>query len=137
MRTEAVTELIDNFSLFEDWEERYSYLIELGQALPDLDEAEKNDLNKVEGCVSQVWMVAEPKGEALYFRATSDAILVKGLIAVLDKAYQGVETDKLDQVDIEQIFAELGLDSNISPNRRNGFFAMVERLKSYGALGTS
>tara|TARA_Y100001001_G_C7981517_1_gene299538 strand:+ start:1028 stop:1438 length:411 start_codon:yes stop_codon:yes gene_type:complete len=129
MRTEAIKELIDNFSLFEDWEERYAYLIELGQALPELSEAEKVDLNKVEGCVSQVWMVAEPRDNALYFRATSDAILVKGLIAVLDKAYQGVSLAHLDQVDIEAIFADLGLDSNISPNRRNGFFSMVEKIK--------
>jgi len=129
-----VGELVENFNLFSDWQERYSYLIDLGRQLPALDDAEKNDETKVEGCMSQVWMVSQfqPDG-TVTFRAESDASIVQGLIAVLLTVYSGLTPQEIVDVDIEGIFSELGLQSHISPNRRSGFFAMVSRIKRLAA----
>ncbi len=120
--------------MFEQWEDRYRYLIDLGKKLEPLADAEKSPETKVEGCMSQVWMVAERSaGEpgALHFRGDSDSHIVRGLIALLlllcsDRAPQAI----LD-TDIEGTFGKLGLEQQISPNRRNGFFAMVGRIQEH------
>lgn len=124
-------ELIENFSLFDDWEERYKYLIDLGKNLPAMAESLKTEQTLVKGCTSQVWMICETDQDGRYhFTADSDAHIVRGLIAVLLSAYQGRTAQDIQTMDIEKSFAEIGLDQHLSPNRRNGFFAMVERIKT-------
>ncbi len=126
-------EMIENFSLFSDWEERYRYLIDLGRKLPEMDNALKTDENLVQGCTSRVWMVAEVKDGTFHFKADSDAHIVRGLIALLVVAYQDKPLKELTTIDVEGAFKKIGLDQNLSPNRRNGFFAMVERIKKLAA----
>lgn len=128
--SENLQEMVENFSLFSDWEERYRYLIDLGRTLPEMDNALKTDENLVQGCTSRVWMVAGVKGGKFHFRADSDAHIVRGLIALLVVAYQDKPVAELTNIDVEGAFKKIGLDQNLSPNRRNGFFAMVERIKT-------
>ena len=128
--TQNLEEMVENFSLFSDWEERYRYLIDLGRTLPEMDNALKTDENLVQGCTSRVWMVAGVKGGKFHFRADSDAHIVRGLIALLVVAYQDKPVAELTNIDVEGAFKKIGLDQNLSPNRRNGFFAMVERIKT-------
>lgn len=125
-----VEELLENFALFEDWEDRYQYLIELGKKLPPMPEAYKTDANKVEGCTSQVWMVFIPDEDGKFnFLADSDAHIVRGLIAILHHLYAGKTAAETKDYDIEDIFTRLGLQQHLSVNRRNGFYAMVGRLQ--------
>ncbi len=131
MANETLDELVDNFALFDDWEERYRYLIDLGRTLPAMDDALKTEDNLVKGCTSRVWMQADLKDDTLHFVADSDAHIVRGLIAILDRAYQGQPLSNIDKIDIKESFAKIGLDQNLSPNRRNGFFSMVERIQSF------
>lgn len=132
--TTAIDELVDNFSLFDDWEERYRYLIDLGSHLPPMDDALKTPTSKVAGCMSQVWMVAGwDEAGCLTLVADSDAQIVRGLIAVLVAAYAGKTRADVMATDIEDIFRKLGMDQHLSPNRRNGFFSMVERLRGFAA----
>lgn len=126
-------EVVDNFSLFDDWEERYRYLIDLGRALPAIDEALKTDENLVRGCTSRVWLVAKEENGKLVFQADSDAHIVRGLVALLYHVYQNQDIAKISTIDIEAIFKKIGLDQNLSPNRRSGFYAMVEKIKAFGA----
>jgi cysteine desulfuration protein SufE len=128
-----IQELAENFALFDDWEGRYRYLIDLGRALPPMDEALKTDETMVRGCTSRVWMVAETKDGIFHFIADSDAHIVRGLIALLMVAYQDKRAKEIPGIDIEQKFKEIGLDQHLSPNRRNGFYAMVERIKALAA----
>ena len=124
-------ELTENFSLFDDWEERYKYLIDLGKELPVMSESLKNENTIVKGCTSQVWMICETDVDGRYhFTADSDAHIVKGLIAILLSAYQGKTAEQIHNIDIDKAFQEIGLDQHLSPNRRNGFFAMVERVRA-------
>lgn len=131
MANETLEELVDNFALFEDWEERYRYLIDLGRTLPAMDESLKTEENLVKGCTSRVWMQADLRDDTLHFVADSDAHIVRGLIAILDRAYQDQPLSNIDNIDIKAAFATIGLDQNLSPNRRNGFFSMVERIQSF------
>ncbi|MEZ5813269.1 MAG: SufE family protein [Alphaproteobacteria bacterium] len=131
MTKETLSELIENFALFEDWEERYRYLIDLGRTLPAMDEALKTDESFVQGCTSRVWMHPEIRDGRFYFIADSDAHIVRGLIAILDRAYQGQPLSDIGKIDIKGAFEKIGLGENLSPNRRNGFFAMVERIKGF------
>jgi cysteine desulfuration protein SufE len=126
----TLDDLKENFSLFDDWEERYRYLIDLGKSLPPMDDHLKTDENKVHGCVSQVWMVTGFRDGRLEFTADSDAHIVRGLVAVLKAAYEGKTPEEIKSIDIEQAFQELGLEQHLSPNRRSGFFSMVETLRS-------
>ena len=129
-----IEEIVDNFGLFEDWEDRYRYLIDLGGRLPPMPESLKTEETKVRGCMSQVWMVLgwDEKGR-LSMLSDSDAQIVKGLIAVLRIIFQGKTVDEIVAIDIDLIFNKLGLDQHLSPNRRNGFYAMVERIRSFTA----
>jgi len=126
----TTNELIENFSLFDDWEDRYRYIIELGDQLPDMPEIYKSDENKVQGCMSQVWMHLQKDDQGRFdFLADSDAMIVKGLIAILKIIYAHKNQADIQDININGIFTELGLDQHLSPNRRNGFYAMVERIK--------
>ncbi len=132
--SERLQALIDDFALFEDWEDRYRYLIDLGRTLPVMAESLKTDAHIVRGCTSRVWMdSAVDKNGWFHFTADSDAHIVRGLIAVLDRAYQGIPVSEIAQVDIAGAFAHMGLEQNLSPSRRNGFYAMVERIRASGA----
>lgn len=126
-------ELIENFSFLEDWEDRYAYLIELGKELPPMDPADKNDQTKVEGCMSQVWLKTNVDNGILTFVGESDAHIVRGLIAVLRIILSGKTKEEIRHTDVEAVFKQLGLESHLSPTRRNGFFAMVERIQSEAA----
>lgn len=129
-----IDELIDNFSLFDDWEDRYRYIIELGKALPPMDEALKTPDSKVEGCTSQVWFVASPDKNAngdtvLRFIGDSDAHIVRGLIAILFAIHDGKTPGEIKTIDAEAHLQELGLDQHLSPSRTNGLYAMLGRIR--------
>jgi cysteine desulfuration protein SufE len=127
-------ELVDNFSVFDDWEDRYSYLIDLGKRLPALPEADKNEANKVRGCTSQVWFVRRPSEDGrLEWDGDSDAAIVRGLVAILQVLYRGRTPEEALAVDVEKLFDELGLERHLSMSRRSGFFSMVERLRNLSA----
>lgn len=123
-------ELIENFALFDDWEERYRYLIDLGRNLAPMDESLKTEERLVKGCTSRVWLDIDVQDGVLHFTADSDAHIVRGLIGILDVAYQGQQMSDLSGIDVAAAFEEIGLSQNLSPNRRNGFFSMVERLQN-------
>ena len=128
-----VDELVENFSQLGPWEERYRYLIELGRKLPPMTDAEKTEASKVRGCMSQVWLVSQlqPGPPArLEFRGDSDAHIVKGLVALLFKLYSGRTPAEILALDVRSVFERLGLESHITMNRRNGFYAMVERIRA-------
>ncbi len=129
--TPALNALFDDFALLDDWEERYRYLIDLGRNLPPLRPEERTDATRVEGCMSNVWLVVDrrPDGQ-LVLRAESDAHIVRGLIAVLLAACSGLTAVELAQVNMDAVFDRLGLGQHLSPNRRNGFFAMTERIRT-------
>lgn len=133
MSTNALQELVENFALFDDWEERYRYLIDMGRDLPVMDDVLKTEHSLVPGCTSRVWLVAEwsQDGE-LQLKADSDAHIVRGLVALLITAYQGKTAQEIAGTDIDAAFKEIGLDKHLSPNRRSGFFSMVERVKGFG-----
>ncbi|MDH5722072.1 MAG: SufE family protein [Alphaproteobacteria bacterium] len=134
MQSTSIQELTENFALFSDWEERYRYLIDLGRNLPHMDESFKTDEYLVRGCTSQVWMVLSVDEEGcVHIAADSDAHIVRGLIAVLLAAYQDKKPEDIIALDIKSYFKEIGLDQHLSPNRRNGFFAMVERINHFAA----
>lgn len=126
-----IEELVENFSLFDDWEERYRYLIDLGRELPHMDDSLKTEERLVRGCTSRVWMDAIVENGIFTFAADSDAHIVRGLVALLVVAYQGKKLEELHTVDIEKTFRDIGLDQHLSPNRRNGFYAMVERINKF------
>jgi len=131
------TELLENFDLLEDWDQRFEYLIELGAGLPPFAERDMVETNKVRGCTSQVWFVPEivtgnDGKNILRFTATSDAAIVRGLIAVLMVFYNDIAVDRIADVDIHGAFDAMGLSQNLSPNRRNGFFSIAERIRTLG-----
>lgn len=134
-KTEAFQTAIDTLSFMDDWEDRYAYIIDLGRALPDFPDTLKTDDALVRGCTSRVWMVFdESEAGTIHILADSDAHIVRGLIAVLCAAYNGLTYEQACKLDIEAHFDEMGLGGHLSPNRRNGFFAMVERIKSKACL---
>ena len=126
----AFTEIADNLSYLDDWEDRYRYIIELGQALPPLADSEKNAATKVNGCVSQVWLVSERVGDLLSYRGESDALIVRGLAAILIALYSGRPAKEIAETDAIAIFDELGLREHLSTQRSNGLVAMVNRIRS-------
>jgi cysteine desulfuration protein SufE len=129
-------ELADTFDMLGEWEERYRYLIELGRKLAPLPPEAHSEANQVRGCMSQVWLQArrEPGPPlTLHFEGDSDAHIVKGLIAVLFMLYSGRTPRQILDTDIGEAFGRLGLDNHISMNRRNGFYAMVERIRALAA----
>ena len=126
----SIDEIQSNFSFLDDWEDKYRYLIELGESLPPFPDIYKTDTYKVDGCMSQVWLFPQKDANGVYtFIADSDAIIVKGLIAIILSAYNDKTPEKIQSVPIEEIFNQLGLETHLSPTRRNGFFAMVEKIK--------
>lgn len=128
-----IDELTDTFELLTDWEDRYRVLIDLGRQLPLLADTEKTEENRVQGCTSMVWLIEEIEATEpprLHFRTDSDSFIVKGLLAIILMVYSGRTPEEILNTDIESVFARLGLEQNLSPNRRSGFFATVERIKA-------
>jgi cysteine desulfuration protein SufE len=130
-----ITEIIDNFSVLDDWDDRYRYLIELGRELPPLPAEAHNDANKVQGCASQVWLdtTVRPNGASdpiLAFEGDSDAHIVRGLIAILFATYSGKAARDILGTDAVALFEKLGLKEHLTPQRSNGFRSMVERIRS-------
>jgi cysteine desulfuration protein SufE len=132
----SLDEIRSNFALLDDWEDRYRYVIELGRELPPLDDALKTDATKVRGCASQVWLVSrrEPTSggpdAVLAFDGDSDALIVRGLVAILLAALQGRTAAEVEALDLRAIFAELGLADNLTPQRSNGLASMIARIKA-------
>mgnify|MGYP002137674655 CR=1 FL=1 len=125
----AVCEVLaGEFSGFAEGD-RYRYIIELGQALPPLTEAERNAANRVHGCVSQVWLVTEPQGSQITYRGESDAMIVRGLIAILHALYSGLSVADVLKVDATAELKRLGLDEHLSQQRSNGVRAMIGRVR--------
>ncbi|WP_297111785.1 SufE family protein [uncultured Devosia sp.] len=126
-------DIAENLSFLDDWEDRYRYLIELGQALPKLAPEERNPSNKVNGCVSQVWLVAEQDqidgAAGLRFRGESDALIVQGLVAVLLALYSDRPAREIAETDAIALFDELGLREHLTTQRSNGLVAMVNRMR--------
>lgn len=134
----ALKSIIDDFEFLDDWEDRYRYVIELGRALPAFpDEARTSD-NKVNGCVSQVWLSTsiahdDKSQPVLTFQGDSDAHIVRGLVAIMIAAMSGQSADTIQNMDIEALMKQLGLDEHLSPQRSNGLRSMVERMKKDAA----
>ena len=130
-----IAEIIDNFSLLDEWDDRYRYLIELGRELPPLAAEAHNEANKVRGCASQVWLdtkvAQDDKGQKLLiFHGDSDAHIVRGLVALVLALYSGLAASTILSTDAAPLFAELGLAQHLTPQRANGLRAMVERIKN-------
>ena len=128
---ENIENLIENFSELDDWEEKYQYLIELGEKLPSLEEKYKTEDFKVSGCQSQVWLVPVYNGDKINFYADSDAIMVKGIIAVILAIYANKSAKEIKEIEVEDFFAKLGLGEHLSPSRRNGMMSMVDKIRFY------
>lgn len=126
----AQRELIDEFSLFDNWMDRYQYLIDLGKRLPEFPPTEKTDENRIRGCQSRVWFIAERAGQRLNFRATSDAAIVSGLIALLLRIYSGRRPEDIVDTPAEFVTA-LQLEQHLSPTRSNGLAAMMKAIRKF------
>lgn len=123
-------EIIEEFSLFEDWMQRYEYMIELGKSLPLIENQYKTDDNIIKGCQSRVWVHAELKKDRLFFTADSDAIITKGIIAILIRVFSDQHPRDILQADTEFIDT-LGLKEHLSPTRANGLVSMIKQIKMY------
>lgn len=130
----AFDDIAENLSFLDDWEDRYRYIIELGQALPPLADEERNEDNKVRGCASQVWLVTEhgvSNGQPIItYRGESDAMIVRGLVAILLALYSGRSPQDIAATDALPILDDLGLREHLSTQRSNGLAAMVNRIRS-------
>ena len=136
----TIDEIIENFSLLDQWDDRYRYVIELGRTLAPLPDAFRTEANKVQGCASQVWLATsvEPNGTAgpvLTFAGDSDAHIVRGLIAILFVFYSGKPARDIVEGDAIALFNRLGLREHLTPQRSNGFKSMVERIKADARSG--
>lgn len=131
----SIQDLVDDFEFLGEWEDRYRYVIELGKELEPLSEEEHSAANKVEGCVSHVWLVnelrkADDGAPLLHFRGDSDAHIVRGLIAILMRLYSDKRPAEILDLDARAVFAKLGLDDHLTPQRSNGLYSMVARIQS-------
>ncbi|SOC04815.1 cysteine desulfuration protein SufE [Rhodobacter sp. JA431] len=137
MASPAFEEIAETFDFLDDWEDRYRHVIEMGKALPPLDEALKVPATKVEGCASQVWLMPRIEGtgpQAVFdFEGASDAMIVQGLIALLHTLYSGLTVTEVGAVDAKAEMGRLGLDAHLSAQRSNGLAAMVERIRKLAA----
>jgi cysteine desulfuration protein SufE len=130
---EIQNEIVDEFSLFEDWMQRYEYIIDLGKSLPTITEADKTEVNLIKGCQSKVWLQAEKKGDLIIYTADSDAILTKGIVAILIRVFsnqtpQAILDANTDFVD------EIGLKEHLSATRANGLVSMIKQIKLYALV---
>jgi cysteine desulfuration protein SufE len=130
---EIQDEIVDEFSMFDDWMQRYEYIIDLGKSLPLIDEQFKTEDNIIKGCQSKVWVHAEQNGEKVVFTSDSDAILTKGIIAILIRTFSNQKATDILEANTDFI-DKIGLKEHLSPTRANGLVSMVKKIKMY-ALG--
>ena len=130
----AQQELIEEFEMFDNWMDRYQYIIDMGKQLPDFPEERRTEEYKIQGCQSNVWMCHEQAGDKLVFKATSDAAIVSGLIAVLLRIYSERTAEEINQTE-PHFLKDLGLDKHLSPTRSNGLHAMLERIYQVAKQG--
>ena len=133
MASAAFEEIAETFDFLDDWEDRYRHVIELGKAMPPMDPALQVPATKVEGCASQVWIMPMIEEGRFDFRGDSDAMIVRGLIAVLHALYSGVPVRDIGGIDAQAELGRLGLDEHLSSQRSNGLRAMVERIRQLSA----
>jgi cysteine desulfuration protein SufE len=131
----AIDEIIENFTLLDQWDDRYRYVIELGRALPPLPDDAHNEENKVRGCASQVWLLTHVKpdgaaGPTLTFDGDSDAHIVRGLIAIVIALYSGRTAREILEIDALDLFDRIGLREGLTPQRSNGLRSMIERIRA-------
>lgn len=131
---QTVKDIIADFDLLDEWEDRYRYVIELGKKLEPLPDAERNAQNKVRGCASQVWLatrVEDEDGKArLFFRGDSDAMIVRGLVAIVIALFDGRTADEILKTDAEAVFGQLDLRAHLTAQRSNGLRALVDRIRA-------
>ncbi|MEY8883093.1 SufE family protein [Donghicola sp. XS_ASV15] len=137
MATEAFEDIVEDFEFLEDWEDRYRMVIEMGKKMPAMDDALKVPATKVDGCASQVWIHPEVTEGRFDFQGDSDAMIVRGLIALLHTLYSGLSPAEAAQVDAKSELTRLGLEENLSSQRSNGLRAMIQRLKETSAAAAS
>ncbi len=128
----TLDEIVESLELLDDWDQRYQYLTELGEKLPVMPESLKTDENKVKGCMSQVWVSAyndAQNAELIQYHGDCDTSIIKGVLAVLIQLVSGRKPEVIEQLDVDEIFARLKLDENLSPNRHVGVYAIVELMK--------
>ena len=133
---ETQQEIIEEFSVYEDWMDKYTYLIEMGNQLKALDPEHKSDQNLIKGCQSRVWLIAEKKDGKLYFNGESDAVIVKGLIALLLRVLSGHTAKEIKNANLHFI-KDIGLNNHLSPTRSNGLLAMIKQIKLYAVAYNS
>ena len=127
---ETEKEIIEEFGLFDSWDDKYEYIIDLGKTLPVLDKKYKTDENRVRGCQSSVWLVAEYKDGKLFYKADSDALIVKGLISMLIRVLSGRTVDEIIEAKLDFI-REIGMTTHLAQTRSNGLLSMVKQMKHY------
>ncbi|QFS83220.1 Cysteine desulfuration protein SufE [Roseivivax sp. THAF40] len=130
MAQPAFEDVVEDFAFLDDWEDRYRLVIEMGRDMEPLDEALKVPATKVEGCASQVWLHPRIEAGDFHFQGDSDAMIVRGLIAVLHKLYDGLPVDQVAAVDAKAELGRLGLNDHLSAQRSNGLRAMIERIRA-------
>ncbi len=123
-------DIIDEFSVYDDWMDKYAYLIEIGTAMPAMEEQYKTEDNLIKGCQSRVWFHAGMQGNLLYFMADSDAIITKGIAGLLVRVFSGQKPEDIAKADLKFI-DEIGLTQHLSPTRSNGLLSMVKQIKMY------
>jgi len=128
--TELKNDIIEEFAMFDDWEERYQYMIDLGKTLPLIDAQYKTDDNIIKGCQSKVWVHADMKADKIAFTADSDAIITKGIIAILIRVFSNQHPKDIIEADTDFI-DQIGLKEHLSPTRANGLVSMIKQLKMY------
>ncbi|GGF72120.1 cysteine desufuration protein SufE [Paracoccus acridae] len=133
MATQAFEDIAETFDFLDDWEERYRHVIELGRAMPPMDPALQVPATKVEGCASQVWIMPRIENGRFDFQGDSDAMIVRGLIAVLHALYSDVPVAEVGRIDAQAELARLGLDEHLSSQRSNGLRAMIQRIRQLSA----
>ncbi len=127
----SIGNLIEDFSFLDNWEDKYKYLIELGNQLPHFDDSQKIEQWRISGCQSQVWIIPHFSSSLLSFQGDSDAIIVRGIIAIVLEIFNDKSAQEILDIDVEEIFDKMGLREHITPNRRSGMLAMVDKIKFY------
>ncbi|MDY6845719.1 MAG: SufE family protein [Chloroflexota bacterium] len=127
---EIQNSIVEDFSFLPEWDDRYAYLIELGQKIDPLPEQYRTEDNIVRGCQSTVWLYSECRGDKVYFKADSDSLIVKGLAALLMRVFSGQNAEQVSQADLT-FFEETGLNKHLSSQRTNGLMAMIEKIQSF------
>ncbi len=131
--TPEFEELVETFEFLDDWEDRYRHVIDMGKAMEPLDDAVKVPATKVDGCASQVWLLPRVEDGKFWFTGDSDAMIVRGLIAVLVELFNGVDLQQVVDTNAQEQLARLGLDQHLSAQRSNGLRAMIERIQTTAA----